>query len=162
MKSLAHSRLLELLHYDPTTGLFSWKVQNSNRIKIGSLCLNKDRHGYIRIRLDNQLYWAARLAWFYTHGVWPQHDIDHINGIRDDNRISNLREATRSQNLANRKPKHNGPKGVTFVKRTGKWVASVAKNRVVVFHKYFETKEEAKRAYLEAAKLYHGEFARGS
>lgn len=160
--SLTHERLTELLNYNPKTGVFSWRVRTSNRIAVGQLCLNKDSHGYIRVRVDNKLYWAARLAWFYVHRVWPQHDIDHINGIRDDNRLSNLREATRSQNLANRRPKHGGYKGVCYVKRTSRWAATVSKNGNTVFHKTYATEEEARDAYIAAAKEHHGQYARAS
>lgn len=159
---LTHERLTEMLNYDPETGLFSWRVRASNRVKVGTVCNNKDGHGYVRVRIDTVSYWAARLAWFYVHKRWPTNDIDHINGVKDDNRIVNLREATRSQNLANRRTLRNGLKGVCYDKKNGRWIAQVSANKQIVFRQLFDTEEEAHRAYLKAAKLHHGEFARAS
>ena len=83
MNDLTQDRLREVLNYDPATGLFSWKKRLSNRAGVGSPRTNLDTYGYVRIRIDNQLYWAARLVWLYVHGKFPTHDIDHINGVRD-------------------------------------------------------------------------------
>ena len=156
---LTAERLREVMNYDPLTGQFSWRVRLSNRAPAGSLCTNKDRHGYIRVRIDGQLYWAARLAWFYVHGRWPPNDIDHIDGTRDNNAITNLREATRSQNLSNRKP-GRAFKGAYYNRRQNRWHSAICVNRVSHYLGMFKTEREAHQAYAAASAEHHGQFAR--
>lgn len=85
-------RLVELLHYDPETGEFTWKKPTSNRVKIGSKANNiSPTTGEVRVRVDGKLYSGHRLAWFYMTKDWPELLIDHRNGQRADNRFSNLR-----------------------------------------------------------------------
>ena len=155
-------RVRELLEYDPATGLFEWRVARAN-VKVGQRtgCLNSG--GYRYIGIDNRLYKAHRLAWLYVYGRWPANDIDHINGVRDDNRIANLREATRSQNIANargtRKNK-SGFKGAYFLKRERKWLACITVCGKRQHIGLFTTAAGAHAAYVKAAKHHFGEFAR--
>lgn len=100
--ALSHAFLLSVLAYDPATGIFRWRTKRGP---------NGDPHrhagyvmadiGYRLIHLNYKKYLAHRLAWFYVHGEWPEHEIDHINRDRADNRISNLRLATRTLNSWN-------------------------------------------------------------
>ena len=92
-------RLRELLHYDAETGVFRWKVRPYRTSIQSGTVAGMIYAGYRRIRVDGQMYQAHRLAWFYIHGHWPVNLIDHKNTIRDDNRLSNLREATRAENV---------------------------------------------------------------
>lgn len=98
---LSQEYLKSILHYDPETGILSWKVDR-RRVKIGQiagyLCL-----GYVAIGIDGKLYKGHRLAWLYMTGEWPKDEIDHINRTKHDNRWVNLREATKEQNCDNRK-----------------------------------------------------------
>lgn len=95
-----------MLEHDPSIpvgdGCFRWKVSRGPK-RVGDVagCLNTI--GYRQIQLDGKVYKEHRLIWFYLHGVWPKNEIDHINNQRNDNRIENLREATRSQNSFNTK-----------------------------------------------------------
>src|SRR5690242_11158228 len=116
-------------------------------------------------------YYAHRLAWFYVYQVWPKDEIDHINRIPDDNRILNLREANRIENMRNiATPKHNttGFKGVTRHKfYPGKFMAQISsttelKRRKTKYLGIFDTAEEAHAAYVAASRELHGEFGRGS
>lgn len=99
---MTQEELHQLLDYNPETGEFFWKV-NSRCIKSGSKagCVCKV-HGYQHINIKNKRYKAHRLAWLYVHGKWPHPEIDHINRVKTDNRIANLREADRSMNNLNR------------------------------------------------------------
>jgi hypothetical protein len=106
----------EILDYDTNTGIFKWKITKGSRAKAGSIC-NSHSSGYIQIRINGKTYQAHRLAWLYMYGKFPTGIIDHINRITDDNRISNLREATKSENAINTKIyAHNtsGIRGVTW------------------------------------------------
>src|ERR1700731_2752322 len=98
---LDFDRVNEVLSYDPETGIFRWKVKLSDRSPIGKRSGGHTSSGHWRIRVDGHYYLAHRLAWLLTHGVWPRDEIDHINRVRDDNRLANLREASHSQNHAN-------------------------------------------------------------
>jgi hypothetical protein len=156
-------RLRELLAYDPETGVFTWLVARSNHIKVGDIAgwLNGEE-GYTRIKVDGHPYMAHRLAWLHVTGSWPVTQIDHVNCTRDDNRWTNLREATQSQNAANvrirGKTKASGFKGVHRHGR--RWKAVITKDGRNTSLGYFDAPEEAHAAYVKAAREYHGEFAR--
>lgn len=98
--SLTISRLKSLLEYFPDTGRFVWKVSIGN-VKAGSPAGCDNGAGYVKIRIDNKKYRAHRLAWVYVYGVWPNKDLDHKDRVRNNNAISNLREATPKENRAN-------------------------------------------------------------
>jgi hypothetical protein len=109
----------ENLRYDPETGYLWWTKQNlgsgtpKNLHKPAGCLYN---HGYISVESSHKgirfRYYAHRLAWFLYYGVWPKNDIDHINNVRDDNRLENLREATRSENSGNQKVREGGPQNI--------------------------------------------------
>ncbi len=120
-------------------------------------------HGYRVIRIDNQLIMAHRLAWLYVHGELPSGEIDHINGDRSDNRLANLRLATRVQNNQNTKTRTDntsGHKGVCFHKQAGRWMAYINASGKRTYLGLHNSKEEAAQAYAAAAQELHGEFAR--
>jgi len=162
-KNLTAERLRELLDYDPSTGVFTWRVCRRNRNSFeGKAAGVINASGGIIIKINYVLYHAARLAWLHHHGSWPECFVDHINRNRADNRIDNLREATPAQNSQNQKRSRNnssGFNGVNFVKATGKWRAIITSNRQVHFLGGFPTKEEAISAYREACQRLHGDFA---
>lgn len=155
------ARLRELLHYDAATGIFTRLTRASRRTRIGAIAGAINDQGYIGINLDGRSYKAHRLAWLYMHGAWPTSFIDHVNGNRADNRICNLREATRSQNLGNSRVARSGrdlPKGVT--RRDGRFVARIQAQNRSVFLGYFNSADAAADAYRNAATTLFGQFAR--
>lgn len=159
---ISHGRLLELLKYDRDTGIFTWRLARG-RAAAGSVAGRVSLHGYHEIRLDDRLYKAHRLAWLYVHGTMPCEHIDHINGVRADNRIDNLRPASPSQNQHNRGAQSNntsGFKGVSWNSRRKKWCAQIRFEWSTQFLGYFEDAQAAKRAYDAAASKMHGEFAK--
>jgi hypothetical protein len=101
---------------------------------------------------------AHRLAWFYVHGEFPKCELDHINGVRDDNRISNLRECSRAENMQNAgmfKTNTSGYTGVTWHKQRRKWAAQIWVNNKRMYLGLRESKEDAYALYLEAKAKYH-------
>jgi len=118
-------RLKELLSYDPNTGLFEWKVDRLNgKIKGGDVAGCKNNIGYIQIRSEGEQYLASRLAFLFMEGYLPEHTVDHINRIRDDNRWCNLRHTTMQCNNRNKsldKRSTSGVSGVTWDKTRNQW-----------------------------------------
>lgn len=161
---LAHNRLLCLLDYNKETGLFIWKENRGRKAKSGDKAGSKDTHGYVQICIDGTMYLAHRLAWFYVNKEWPSLRMDHINNVRDDNRILNLRLATSGQNSCNsslRKDNVYGLKGIRW-RPSGRWQARIRANKVLITIGTYDSPEEAHEAYCDAANKYHGEFARTS
>lgn len=160
---ITQHRLKQLLDYDPETGVFRWRELAHNRVhcvKIGDVAGGLNAHGYVMVAVDGKKYPAHRLAWLYVHGHWPKEQIDHKNRCRDDNRLCNLRSATRSQNGANSPaPKNNksGFKGVNFFR--GAWHATIRKDGRTRYLGRHETPEAASEAYKRAASSLFGEFA---
>lgn len=153
---LTQSILKEVLHYDPNTGEFRWKI-NRRRIKYGNIA-GTIRHDYITIVYEQKQYFVHRLAWLYMTGNWPTNQIDHINGIGHDNRWHNLREATNSQNNQNRalsKNNKSGFIGVSWCKQRNKWRAQIKFNNKKMYLGSFECPQEAYQAYLTAKAKYH-------
>ena len=145
---LTQTRLKKLLHYDPETGVFDWLIPRQGaRIKQSAGCLTYE--GYGQIRINGKTYRAARLAWLYMEGYWPEHQIDHINRIRNDDRWLNLRHVSPQCNLRNcNKAKNNtsGITGVSLHKDSQKWHATIKPTGKRVFLGSFNLKIDAARA----------------
>ena len=164
------AELNEALVYNPETGVVTWRASRCNlrngnsRIKPGDTAGWLAKNGYRIIAFDGARYQTHRLAWLFTNGGWPSGDIDHINGIRDDNRIANLREATRSQNNGNSKRSRRNSSGFKGVSRDarGGFKAQISKNGVNQFLGRFASAEDAHAAYVKAAQRQWGEFAKYS
>jgi hypothetical protein len=153
---LTAERLRELLDYAPGTGLFYWRVSTGS-VRKGTQAGSYS--GDVRIRIGGHHCGAHRLAWLYVYGRHPKGVVDHINGNRFDNRIANLRECSRAENMRNLKGRGtSGFKGV-FAHRK-KWLARICVNRKDHYLGVFNTKEEAGAAYDAAARILHGKFAR--
>lgn len=154
--------LARLLNYDLDTGVFTWKVDISRRIKAGMKAGTVSSNGYLKIKLNGKAYRAHHLAWLVCKSELPQQEIDHINGNKLDNRIINLRLATRSQNNCNmllRSDNSSGYKGVSWQLPNRKWVARISVNRKRITLGFFASKEEAAEAYRAASIQFHGEFS---
>ena len=159
MLALSQDVLKENLHYNPINGVFTRKIANCNKIKVGDVAGCIDDKGYIVIRVNGKSYQAHRLAWLYMTGKMPINFIDHENGNPSDNRFCNLREATNRQNLENMtKPQENnksGFLGVSFKKRNQKYCAQIVVDGKVKYLGLFTAPEEAHQAYLEAKRIHH-------
>lgn len=149
--------LRSILNYDQETGIFTWKVSTSRRVKAGDVAGSLGGAGYLNIKLQSRLHLAHRLAWLYMHSNWPTGQIDHINRIRTDNRIVNLRDVSNKQNHQNRSKSStntSGHTGVYWNKQRSKWVARIKHNQKQIHLGYFTTLEEALSARKAAEKLY--------
>lgn len=152
---------VDALSYDHCSGVFTRKTRTGG-MDAGSVAGVRDALGYIRISIKGRQYYAHRLAWLMHYGEEPPSIIDHANGDRSDNRISNLRAATKSQNNANsRAPRHNtsGIKGVV-ARPDGRFAAYIKVNRRSSYLGLFETSDEAAAAYKKAAEQAFGSFAK--
>lgn len=138
--------LRHFISYDPKSGIFKWLRNPGKKIKTGSVAGNVGINGYRRIGLDGHLYQAHRIAFLLMNGAWPKKDIDHLNGHRDDNRWSNLREVSRTHNLLNR----SGVNG--YARCRDKFHARIHFNGKTIHLGSFPTRESARAAYA-AAKL---------
>lgn len=155
-------RLREVLDYDPKSGALIWRLATSSRNPVGSVAGVAANTGYRFVTVDGRKYLAHRLAWLHVNGVWPTGDLDHINRNRDDNRIENLRPASRSENMSNgvmRRDNKSGVKGVTWHAGSSKWRAVIQKNGKQIQIGMFDDIEEAAAAYKAAAERFHGEYA---
>jgi len=160
--TLTAARLRELLAYNPETGIFTWLVSCGRRgagTVTGSALHDR---GYLRIGIKGRRYFAHRLAFLYMTGEWPPAQIDHINGRRDDNRWTNLRAATQSENFANSGPRSRnrlGLRGVSFRMDKGRYQAQICHNKQIHLG-YYATPEEAAAVYHDAARRLFGKFAK--
>lgn len=139
------ARLTELLHYDPETGVFTWKV-SAGKSAVGKVAghargsAHAPHYKTIEIGINGRNYRAHRLAWLWTHGTLPEFEIDHIDGDGTNNRINNLRLATHKQNGENiklRADNKSGRRGVSFHPASGLWRARVSHHgrEVCSYHK---------------------------
>ena len=155
---LTQSRLQEILHYDPETGDFTWAVRTSTRIRAGDTAGYLRTDGYRVIKVNGRLYRAHRLAWLYVYGVWPADQMDHRNGVCDDNRLCNLREATNAENHQNQAKYDNnrsGFMGVRWHSRALKWASQITFAGRQKHLGLFGTPQAAHAAYLAAKAKFH-------
>jgi len=142
---LTQARLKELLSYGADTGEFT-RIKTVGRCNAGTVSGFSDcSEGYTCIHIDGRTFKAHRVAWLYTHGYWPDH-IDHINGIRTDNRILNLRDITKAENAKNQRvPKNNtsGLIGVYWDKGKRKWMVGIGVNKKLKHIGYYDYKWDA-------------------
>lgn len=162
--TLTHARLREVLHYDPMTGVFTWRKNRQGGVRAGDKagCKSASNDGkkrYLKIRIDRVLYHAHRLAWFYVHGVFPSL-IDHRTD--DSNALVNLRIATSGQNNANSPVRKNNASGFKGVRRhcKNRWAAQIKSRGINQYLGLFESPKKAAEAYDAAAIAAHGDFAK--
>lgn len=161
MATLTADEVRALLDYDPLTGVFRWRVDRGSRARSGQPTGCRSCKGAVVIRIMGKLYYAHRLAWLHAHGTWPPNEVDHINGDPTDNRLGNLRLATRMENTRNvktHKDTASGLKGAYRQKK--KWSSRIYVAGRDIYLGTFDTAEQAAAAYDRAAAQHHGSFAR--
>jgi hypothetical protein len=165
MKELTAETLRDLVSYDSATGEFRWRIRRSQSVRAGDRVGYPvaSTGGYWMTEICGKAYLLHRLAWLYISGNWPKDQIDHINGVRTDNRLANLREATHAGNCRNSKTRsdnRSGFRGVSWHPRTRKWQARICSNGGDIYLGIFDTPEAASAAYEAKATELFGEFKR--
>ncbi len=147
--------------YDPETGVLTWKKLR-NTTRIGEEAKSLDVAGYVQVNIAGTMVKGHRLAWFLHHGKWPEGDIDHINGVRNDNRIANLRDVTNKVNCQNQRvgvrPNAAGLIGVHISRRAApekRYRAKLWSDGKQIHLGGYPTPEEAHAAYVAAKREHH-------
>lgn len=159
-EGLTQERLKELLHYDPETGVFTWRVDRSN-VREGTVAGGVGQRGYVKLSVDGVSYPAHRLAFLYMTAEFPKF-VDHRDRVTSNNAWANLRGCTHSQNICNtvsRSYNTSGYKGVAWHKASGKYRARIMENGISYHLGVFACPREAAHAYNCAAIQLHGDFA---
>ncbi len=155
---ITQERLKELLHYDPATGVFTWRRAKGPWMKAGMRAGSINTDGYRQIKISGEAYSASRLAWLYMTGAWPPGELDHKDLDEDHNAFENLRPATRAQNVANQKARRDGLKG-TRKMASGRFIAQITISGQTIHLGTFDTEAAAHAAYMARAIGAFGEFA---
>jgi hypothetical protein len=169
VRKLTVRRVRELLDCDPKTGTLTWRFRpdglrqwNTRYAGKRAGCLRKS-DGYETVRIDGKSYLSHRVIFFHQKGYWPPITLDHANGKRagSGNALGNLRPATFEQNNANlpRRSKKGFPRGCWQDPKTGRWQVHIQANNKRICVGWFDEREVAARAYLDAAELLHGQFS---
>jgi hypothetical protein len=156
------NNIIASFSYNPESGTLTWVRKQRGR-PVGSRAGTPNKRGEILVQIDGKHYYAHRIAWVLQTGNWPKDMIDHANGNPSDNRWSNLREASASDNQHNKRVQKNnksGIKGAHFCSRSKKFRAGIRFGGKYRHLGMFNTAEEAGRAYAKAAREQWGEFAR--
>lgn len=142
-EKITQCELKRVLHYDPKTGVFTWKV-NTGPVKVGTIAGCFD-DGYIRIRINKKMYYAQLLAYLYMKGYFPEYLVDHKDGIGSNNKWSNLRHVTTSCNMQNTKIYNTNTSGFPGVCKDGnKWKSSIKiKPKIINLGSYYNPLEAA-------------------
>jgi hypothetical protein len=151
-------RLREVVNYDPETGIFTRRLQGRGT-RVGRALGTPHGDGYLTICIDGRNRYAHRMAWLYMTGDHPSAEVDHENNAHADNRWSNLRLATTSENIQNQVRAHRdsltGILGVTFDKQRGLYASSIIIDRRKLHLGRFATAEDARSAYIAAKRELH-------
>ncbi len=157
--SATQDKLKRLFDYDETTGVFVRKVTTNHMSKEGTVAGTKNARGYLVICVEQKLYLAHRLAWLYVYGKWPELNIDHIDGVKTNNAIKNLRDVSQEENIRNihASPPHNKVGFMGVYKNRNKFTAKITRGGVRHNLGIFLTPEEAGKAYVEAKRKFDNE-----
>ena len=152
---LEYREALELFRYDYETGVLYWRRRNSNRVpKTLEAGTQRKSSGYLYVQVHGRLYPVHRVVMLMCYGFYGEGlEVDHINHVRNDNRLVNQRFVTRSENMRNRSVSSNsttGATGVSFWKARKKYIAQIGVNQELIYLGTFETLEEAAAARAEA------------
>lgn len=160
-RAITAAQVRELFDYDPNTGVFRNATRRGNCVVVGAEAGHVNPKGYRVIKVLGRAHKAHKLAFLHVHG-WCPHEVDHVNGAKDDNRIDNLRDGTEGVNARNRrKPVEGSASGLLGAHRGGwkkqRWVSDIRTNGTRVYLGIFPTAEAAHEAYMAAKRRLHPE-----
>lgn len=151
-------QIRERINYNPETGIITWRTIKGTKTKVGQIAGNVHAAGYTRVRIDDVMYKAHRLAWVWMTGNWPSGIVDHINRNNADNRFCNLRVVTHKQNIENNNGQgyrsRSGVKGVYWHNQSKKWRSQICHFQKVIHIGLFNSIEEAQKARIAAELKY--------
>lgn len=157
-RSLTPDEVSSVVTYNALTGALHWLLDGANHMA-GDVAGRKAAKGYLGLSINGAPVLCHRLIWFMAYGEWPAGDIDHINGRRQDNRLSNLRAVSRALNMQNLRAAHADSEsqilGVYFDRRRGKWYSSIFAGGRNRFLGYFDSTDLASQAYVAAKRELH-------
>ena len=162
MKTVPVERLRYVFIYDPLTGILTHRIDRGQRARAGKEAGGMGHAGYRLVSVDGVVLLAHRIAWAIHTGMWPEGHIDHINGVKSDNRICNLRVASNAENLRNQRKRvsnSSGVKGVSWNKQKQKWTAQIGIDGKDKYLGSFDNLNEAASCYQKAATELHKSFA---
>jgi hypothetical protein len=160
----AYAEMAATYSYDPETGMIT-RISSPHARAIGRVVGHSDGRGYLQIRHQGKELIAHRVAWLLAYGEWPdpERDLDHINRDRTDNRIENLRLATRSENIVNGPVRNRlGVRGVRHrpdMPQGKQYEARITKNKKITVLGFFGTADDASIAYQNASKQFYPGFS---
>lgn len=165
INDLTAKEVRDIFNYNPDIGLLTWCVYRKGTKGIGKEAGNPQNKGYRQVHINYKRYLVHRIIWLFVTGAWPEEEIDHINGIRDDNRWNNLRQVTAYENKKNSKRYKNNTSGVTGVSwndKQSKWVAYIHVNNKMNHFGFFANKSDAiaKRKRMEIKYNFHANHGR--
>lgn len=155
--TLTLERAQEVLAFDAIQGTLIWKANVGQRARVGGVVAATDKKGYLYFGLDGKGYFAHRVAWLLHFGCWPRGQLDHINGVKSDNRIANLRDSTQTENMQNgREPRKHNKSGLLGVSENhGKFQAEILVSGRRMYLGTFASPFAAHDAYLKAKREHH-------
>ena len=162
-KTLTAERIRELFDYDKESGVLTRSITTGSKSQAGDVVGWENSRGYLNVSIDRKKYKLHRVIWVHVYGYWPDATIDHINMVKTDNRLENLRLATKQENswnIGKHKRNASGYKGVQLRKDANRWQATIGVGRKNKYLGLFATPELAYQAYCKAALEMRGEFAR--
>lgn len=158
---ITYEQARRLFSYNQRTGILRWRVRPRGRTRPGNVAGCPSDTGHLQVRIFGKKYYAHRIIWLWMTGSWPIEETDHRDLNPGNNRWTNLREATKTQNRRNKSKGKNTLSPFKGVSKSGKrWRARIKQDGIERVLGYFDSPLIAHKAYSKAAKMYHGEFAR--